>query len=177
MEAEITRLELSGDALRGLSPERRYLFSLAGHIFNEIMLLQKWLHVSRAPPGQITPQLDASVDISMLLVRLVSAKVYEALGPDTLTKASTDTLLRADMLGLVDGLEEKWNTALVQYAGLEWLGWVRNKCGFHYMSPGQWIPHLTDDLCEGAYVYIGKRYADTLYHWAEISASMQHYGM
>lgn len=50
MQAEVSRLELSGDALRALGEHKRYVFALAGHVFNELMLLQKWI-VSRRPTG------------------------------------------------------------------------------------------------------------------------------
>ena len=45
------------------------------------------------------------------------------------------------------------------------------------MNEGQWTPALTDEMCEGAYAYMGKRFADTFFHWAEMTASlpaMQH---
>ena len=41
MQADVQRLSLSADALRELDPQRRYVFALVGHIFNELMLLQK----------------------------------------------------------------------------------------------------------------------------------------
>lgn len=40
------------------------------------------------------------------------------------------------------------------------------------MRPTQWVPHLTDDMCEEAYVYVGRRYADTYFHWTETTASI-----
>ena len=172
MQAEVKKLELSADALRALAPEQRYVFALAGHIFNELMLLQKWIHVSRRPPGNPGPQEDAAVAISMFLLRLLSAKVYEALRPKALTKPSVDAVLRADYFGKVDGLQAKWDSAIAQYTNLKWLGWVRNKCGFHYMNANQWMPHLGDEICSGAYIYTGKRFSDTYFHWAEMTASL-----
>jgi hypothetical protein len=55
---------------------------------------------------------------------------------------------------------------------LEWLRWIRNKGGFHYMNATQWAPGLEDSMCDGAYAYIGKRYGDTYFHWAEITAAL-----
>ena len=46
MKAQLSRISLSEDALRALDPQRRYVFALIGHIFNELMLLQKLIHVS-----------------------------------------------------------------------------------------------------------------------------------
>ena len=172
MQAEVCSLELSATALRALDSHRRYVFALVGHIFNELMLLQKWAHISRRPPGNPGPQEDAAVGVTMFLVRLLSAKVYEALHEDALTKKSVSDVLRVDYFGAVAGLNEQWDAVLNQYAKLEWLGWIRNKGGFHYMNAMQWAPGLDDFMCDGAYAYIGKRYSDTYFHWAEMTAAL-----
>lgn len=170
MQAEVRKLELSAEHLRGLAPQSRYVFALAGHIFNELMLLQKWIHVSRRPPGVEGPLEDASVGVSMFLLRVLAAKVYEAL--DVLTKQSVSDVLRADYFGKGEGLVAKWDATVDRYKNLAWLGRVRNKGAFHYMNATQWAPHLDDGFCEGAYMYTGKRYSDTYFHWAEMGASL-----
>lgn len=172
MQAEVKRLEMSADALRALDPQRRYVFALVGHIFNELMLLQKWVHVSRRAPGNPGPQEDAAVGVTMFLVRILAAKVYEALHEDALSKKSVSDILRADYFGKVDGLNDRWDAVLAQHEKMEWLAWIRNKGGFHYMSANQWAPGLEDSICEGAYSYIGKRYGDTYFHWAEMTAAL-----
>ena len=172
MQAEVRSLELSATALRALDPHRRYVFALVGHIFNELMLLQKWVHISRRPPGNPGPQEDASVGLTMFLIRLLSAKVYEALHEDALTKKSVADVLRADYFADVAGLNELWDAVLSDYAKLEWLGWIRNKGGFHYMNATQWAPGPDDSMCDGAYAYVGKRYGDTYFHWAEMTAAL-----
>jgi len=172
MQAEVQRLELSADALRALDPHRRYVFALVGHIFNELILLQKWIHVSRRPPGHPGPQEDAAVGVTMFLVRLLSAKVYEALHGDALRKENIAAVLRTDYFSNVDGLNDRWQSVLAQYEKLEWLGWIRNKGGFHYMNENQWAPSLVDSMCEGAYIYTGKRFGDTYFHWAEMTAAL-----
>jgi hypothetical protein len=127
------------------------VFALACHVFNELMLLMKWIHISRRPPGNPGPQEDAAIGITMLLVRLLSSKVYEALHEDALRKKSVADVLRADYFGKVDGLNEKWDAVLARHDQLEWLGWIRNRGGFHYMNANQWAPGLEDPMCEGAY--------------------------
>lgn len=170
MQAEVRKLELSATALRAMDLRRRYVFALVGHIFNELMLLQKWVHISRKPPGNPGPQEDAAVGVTTFLLRLLSAKVYEAL--DALAKNSVAEVLRADYFSNVAGLNEQWDSVLAQHAQLEWLGWIRNKGGFHYMNAAQWAPGLEDSMCDGAYAYIGRRYGDTYYHWAEMTAAL-----
>lgn len=61
MQAELQKLELSSAALRRLTEHQRYVFALAGQISNELMLLQKWIHVSRRAPVIAGPQEDANV--------------------------------------------------------------------------------------------------------------------
>ena len=61
---------------------------------------------------------------------------------------------------------------LAQHDKLEWLGWIRNKGGFHYMNSNQWAPGLEDSMCDDAYIWTGKRYGDTYFHWAEMSAAL-----
>lgn len=170
MPAEVQRLELSGDGLRKLSPERRYVFALTGHIFNELMLLQKWIHIGRMAPGNPGPQQDAAVAISMFLLRLLAAKTHEAL--DALKKQSVSDVLRADYFANVDGLTEQWDATLQAFSDLPWLRRVRNRGAFHYLNCAQWTPVLNDEFCEGAYMYVGKRYADTYFHWSEMAASL-----
>lgn len=172
MHAEVQRLALSADALRALDPQERYVFALVGHVFNELMLLMKWVHISRKAPGNPGPQEDAAVGVTMFLVRLLSAKAYEALHDDALGKKSVADVLRADYFGKVDGLNDKWDAVLAHHEKLEWLGWIRNKGGFHYMNANQWAPGLEDPICDGAYAYTGKRYGDTYFHWAEMSAAL-----
>ena len=104
MQAEVRRLKLSADRLRALDPQGRYVFALAGHVFNELMLLQKWVHVSRRAPGNPGPEEDAAVAVTMFLVRMLSAKVYEALHVDALGKKAVADVLRADYFGKVADL-------------------------------------------------------------------------
>ena len=152
MQADVQRLSLSADALRELDPQRRYVFALVGHIFNELMLLQKWIHISRRAPGHPGPQEDAAVGVTLFLVRLLSAKVYEALHEDALRKASVNEVLRTDYFGKVEGLSERWDEVLAQHDKLEWLRWIRNRGGFHYMNANQWAPGLEDSMCDDAYI-------------------------
>jgi len=172
VQAEVQRLELPADRLRALTPQQRYVFALTGHIFNELMILQKWIHVSRRAPGNAGPEEDAAVGMSIFLMRVLAAKVYEALHPDALTKESVSAVLHADYFGNVDGLVAKWEATLDRYKKLTWMGRVRNQGAFHYMSEAQWAPHLDDAFCEGAYIYAGRRYSDTYFHWPEMSASL-----
>lgn len=169
MHAEVKRLQLSADALRALSPHQRYVFALTGHVINELQLLSKWVHISRWPDKeQLGPQEDAGVGVTMFLIRLLSSKVYEALL--VLRKESVAEVLNAHYFGKVEGLNEKWKDVLAKCESLEWLNWIRNRGGFHYMNANQWEAGLGDEMCDGAFVYLGRRYGDTYFHWAELTS-------
>lgn len=92
MQAKVRRLELSADALKALNPQRRYVFALVGHISNELLLLQKWVHISPRASGNPGPQDEAAVSVTMFLVRLLSAKAYERFTTGPLARSPSPTL-------------------------------------------------------------------------------------
>lgn len=106
----------------------------------------------------------------MFLLRMLAAKTYEAL--NVLKKKSISDLLRAEYFGRVDGLVTQWDAVIDRHDTLVWLGRVRNKGAFHYMSSAQGAPHLNHTFCEGAYIYVGKRHADTYFQWSEMGAAL-----
>jgi hypothetical protein len=170
MKVEVRRLNLSTKKLVGLGPQERYVFALAGHIFNDLMLLQKLVHTSRQPPDSPSPVLDASVGLSMFMLRLLAAKTHEAVG--VLSKESIRDVLMRDYFASDAVLTDEWEKVIAAYKDLPWLPKVRNKLAFHYMSAAQWTPHLDDALCTDGYVWVGKRFGDTLYQWAEMAAAL-----
>lgn len=168
MKASVRRLNLSDLKLKALTERERYVFALTGHVFNELMLLQKLIHVSRHPVGGENPTKDASLAVSLFFLRMLTAKTHEAL--KILKKDSIRTVLVTDYFNHVEGLIVKWDERCKN--SLTWLAQIRNKGAFHYLNDAQWGPEITDNLCEGAYVYIGKKYSDTYFHWAEIVAGL-----
>ena len=169
-QAEVTRLELSSERLRALTQPQKYVFALTGHIFNELILLQKWIHVAPRPPGTYGPQEDAAVGISMFLLRMLSAKVHEAL--NVLNKSSVSEVMHRDYFPHHPGLKEKWGAALAQHHEMSWLKRVRDRGAFHYMNSAQLGPHLDEAFAEGAYCYVGKRYGDMYFHCSEMAVAM-----
>ena len=106
----------------------------------------------------------------MFMLRLLAAKTHEAVG--VLSRQSVRDVLMRDYFASDPDLARQWEEAIKAYEGLPWLPRVRNKLAFHYMNAAQWGPHLDDDLCREGYVWVGKRYGDTLYHWAEMAAAL-----
>jgi len=171
MQAQVQKLTLSSQALRALSPQQRYVFALTGQIFNELILLMKWVDISRKAPGDPGPQEDASVGVTMFVLGILIGKTHGAL--EILRRESVSEIFKADYLRLVNGLEVRWDEVLARHDNMPWLARVRNMSAFHYPTVGQWGPALNENaIAEGAYIYVGKRYADTYYHWSAMAAAL-----
>lgn len=169
MRAQVHRVALRQSALDALTADELYVFALAGHVFNELVLLQKWLHLSRVPPQAPNPEKDAGVGVSLFLLRLLAGKTYEALGPDALGKPSVKAVLKSRFFCDPLALAEAWEGAITQFQSIDWLARVRNRSAFHYRTRGQLAPVWSDGLTQEAYIYVGQRYADTHFFWAEMA--------
>lgn len=167
---ELRKLSLSADKLSELPAQCLYVFALAGHVFNELMMLQKMVLTARPPEASHQFARDAGVDMAMFYLRLLVGKTEEAM--KALSKHSTDTELRASILSRVPGLTERWIAAVTKYKDMPWLGRIRNQRSFHYMNATQWLPHIDAGLMHDGYVVVGKTYGNTLFHWHEICASV-----
>ncbi|MET3493030.1 hypothetical protein [Variovorax boronicumulans] len=170
MPVEIFRKNLNAAKLRGLDAQSRFVFASAGHVFNELLLLQKLVHVSRLPPNIEGPAMDSSVGVAMFMLRTLVGKTYEAIL--LLRKQTIATPLRDQYFASVAGLSERWDEVLDAADNQPWMSVVRNQGAFHYPNANQMAPFLTDAFCEDAYVLIGQRYGDTYFHWAEMAASL-----
>lgn len=170
MKARLQLVKLDPAKLKALNGNQRYTFALAGHIFNELMLAQKLLHSSRRPPGSIQPLLDGSMGSSMFVLRILIGKTHEAV--TVLREPRAQGILVTDYFRPVSGLEARWNDACQHFDRLPWLRLVRNRGAFHYLEPKQWIPYLTDDICEDATLWTGLRHGDTYFHWSEVAATI-----
>lgn len=172
MSAEIAlhKLSLSQKKLSDLDPDERYAFAIAGHVFNETMLLQKLVLISPPPNGSHQFIKDASVGSAIFALRILIGKTEEAM--KMLTKDSVESVLRHKFFTIVDGLEARWDAANVKYKELPWLGRIRNSRSFHYMNAAQWSPHLLGDICQDAYVIVGQTHGNTFFHWQEMAAAL-----
>jgi hypothetical protein len=167
---KLHRLKLSFAKLRSLPPEELYAFALAGHVFNELMMLQKMVLTS-APPQDSHPFVqDAGVGKTVFVLRLLVGKTEEAM--KSLSKKAVIDILKAKFFAPKDGLTERWDAAVLRYAGMPWLNTIRNQRAFHYMTQGQWQPHFTDELLDDAYVIVGATHGNTFFHWNEMAAAL-----
>ncbi|MDM7950092.1 hypothetical protein [Hydrogenophaga sp.] len=167
---KLHRLSLSATKLQALPPDELYVFALAGHVFNELMLLQKMVITSTPPPGAHPFVQDAGVARAVFSLRLLVGKTHEAI--KALSKQSVDVVLRDRFLTRVIGLDARWQAAREKHDTMPWLVKIRNQRAFHYMNKEQWLPHITPELIEGAYVIVGTTYGNTLFQWQEFAAGL-----
>lgn len=167
--ATITKTHLDSAKLRALSAHQRYVFALLGHVFNELMLLQKLATITRPPPSAEWHEKDAAAGTMMQVLKMLMGKVHEAM--ELLQKARIVEVLERDYFPILPGLEEHWTETVRHHDSMTWLRTVRNSAAFHYMTSGQWSPHLSDEMCDGAYIIMGSSYGGTFYHWHEAVAN------
>ena len=161
---------LSAAKLRALPETDRYVFALVGHIHNELMALQKMVLVAKPPLNAPGPVKDAGVGLTMLMLKTLLGKTYEAL--DTLKANKVADRLKANYFLNPNHLRQ-WEDSLELFEKAPWLRLLRNQHSFHYISEGQWRETLTDDnLFDGAYVVLGSMYGNTFYHWSDALAAL-----
>ncbi len=164
------KLNLSSYQLQQLRAEERYTLALVGHVFNELMTLQKLIRLCQPPQSAHPFALDAGVSQALFLLKLLVAKTHEAM--TELNRNSTRQILVEQYFELVPGLVDEWARAQDMLAKMNWTRSIRNSRSFHYMKPGQWAPFLDDAACEGAYAIVGETYGNTLFYWSEALAAL-----
>lgn len=168
--AELHRLDLNADKFRAIPARDRYVFALAGHIFNEVMTLQKLLMTAKPKPGAHPFETEGAAGMAILFLKLLVGKTHEAMS--TLTRQSVAHILRDSFFHRHGGLQDRWEAAVARYEALEWMGKIRNTAAFHYMRAGQWPEHADEAMCTEAHVIVGKRYSQTFFHWQDALAAL-----
>lgn len=167
---EMYELKVPVAAIRKLSVEQRYVYYSLGHIFNELMFLQKLVGFAMSTMAKHKDQRPARINPeqaqALFLFRLASAKVWEAV--DTIRKREMSIVLRNDIFPhMPDGASRlKALNAIV--SGADWLPEVRNGIGFHFPTFHRWKDFVTptDDWVDDS-VYMGSRSGNVFYDGSE----------
>jgi hypothetical protein len=156
------------EAVKRLSDEDRFSYYLLGHIFNELMSLQKIVGFS-LPKHQDTraARVKPEQAQAMLLFRLASAKIWEAIQAIRQSKQLATTLRRVVLPRMPDGMTRLKNlNASVNAAA--WLSPLRNGMGFHFPTFDHWKAHITpDESWVDDRVYLGEQSGNTFYDAAD----------
>ncbi len=165
---DMYEIRISLEAIKRLSDEARYSYYLLGHIFNELMSLQKFVGFALPKhddqrPARIRPEQAQA----MFLFRLASSKIWEA---SLVIRKNTQlaTTLRDMVLPkMPDGrLRLKALNAAINAA--PWLSPLRNGMGFHFPSFADLKSHVVpDETWVDDYVFLGDQSGNTFYDAAD----------
>ena len=158
-------------AIKKLSDEQRFAYYLLGHIFNELMCLQKLVGFSLPKhddnrPARLRPELGQA----MFLFRLASGKIWEASESIRKTKELAGTLRKDVLPHMPDGAArlKALNKAI---SGAAWLSPLRNGMGFHFPTFKRWSTHVVpDESWVDDIVFLGDKSGNTYYDAADTVA-------
>lgn len=160
---KIQQITIPIERVAALSAQQRYAYYVLGHVFNEMMALQKLVGFA-IPKHRDARAHRSSPETAQLflLFRLAASKIYEfkniVNGKEM--KLSLDELVFSEEPQLRDEIK-KFNKSV---SGAAWLSRLRNGMGFHYPSFEEWIPYTTpDSQWSDDIVYVGEQTGNTFY--------------
>jgi hypothetical protein len=166
----LTRLILDPEKIARLSVEQRFTFFLMGHMFNEIMSLQKLVYRTMAQEDEpITAKIEGSVATSTMLIRLLAGKLMEA--GDRLNSAPVGPTLVADYFDLVPNCRDKLRVINRRLSQSPWFRALRNGHTFHYPGLPEWSDALAAGPFDALAIYIGDFTGNSLMYAADLLAN------
>ena len=168
---DIYEIRVPLDAVKRLSDEDRFSYYLLGHIFNELMSLQKIVGFSLPKhddtrPARVRPEHSQA----MFLFRLACGKIWEASQSIRQNKQLATTLRNLVLPKMPDG-PARLKALNVAINAAPWLSPMRNGMGFHFPSFKDWESHVVPDASwVDDYVYLGERSGNTFYDAADTVA-------
>lgn len=133
----VKELKIPISAVSALNEHQRYTYYLLGHIFNELMCLQKIIMFSVPKHGDIrTARLDPEIGQILLFFRLASGKVLEA--SQLINNGIVSRVLEQIIFPKLSDGSSRLEALNVKLSVAEWLIKIRNKLSFHYPSFGDW---------------------------------------
>lgn len=167
---EMREVDIPLHAIQGLSSETRYSYYVLGHIFNELIFLQKLIgfsipkhdddrHVRRLP----------EIGQTMFLCRMASSKIWEAIL--TLRRDPVNGMMRTLIFPEMEEGSKRFHELGSAINAAPWLKPVRDGIGFHFPTFDKWKEHTTpDDEWDNDRVYVGEQTGNTYYASADAIA-------
>lgn len=161
---EVYKLRIPVSALAALDSKVRYSYYLLGHMFNELMFLQKMASFS-LPKHEDLRDIRRSPELSqaMCLFRLASSKINEIaneLKKNSALKSTLDDLIIPKMPKGVQRHDE----VLKAIENADWLPKLRNKIGFHFPNFAQLESHIQpDESWSDDYIYMSSKSGNVFY--------------
>jgi hypothetical protein len=167
-------LSIPVKAVAELDDEERYTYYLLGHLFNELMALQKLLAYALPSFGQVDRELsEAEVSQVLFFFRIAAGKLWEA--TLALRQREVSVSLRKSFLVSMNNGAAQLKQLNKAVAKMPYLKTLRDRHSFHYPSISDWKSHIqpnstwVDDR-----VYVGEASGNTFY---EGSASVAQHWM
>lgn len=159
----INQLVIPVERVAALTPHQRYVYYLLGHVFNEMMTMQKLVGFAIPKHDDIRPvRRNAEIAQLFFLFRIAGSKIYEfkkTINRPEIFEALDELVYSSSPDSLL--LLKEFNKAV---AKAQWLGRMRNGMGFHYPTFQHWDSYTTpnekwiDDI-----VYWGNENGNTFY--------------
>jgi hypothetical protein len=163
-------LRIPLQAIKGLSEEDRFAYYLLGHMFNELMCLQKLVAFALPKHDDVRPALRRpELAQALTLFRLACSKIWEA--KLALQTKEVSKTLRIVVLPELENGRARLKALNAELNAAPWLGPLRNGLGFHFPDFKQWKADTTpqagwvDDV-----VIFGESSGNTFYEAAETIA-------
>lgn len=168
---EMYTLSVPLDAIKKLTDEQRFAYYLLGHIFNELICLQKLVSFALpkhddSRPARLRPELGQA----MFLFRLASGKIWEASKAIREAKELA-TVLRDDVLPHMPDGKERLKNLNLAINNAAWLSPLRNGMGFHFPTFARWRTHVVpDESWVDDLIFLGDKSGNTYYDAADTVA-------
>lgn len=166
MPVRIQKLTFPKESLEGVPVEDRYTYLTLGHMFNELMALQRLLSFSLPRDEDVEPAVrDAKFGQAMLVLRVTAGKLYEA--HKALDAREMSGSIRTRFLPLLSDGADRWKRLRDAKRSVGWLNDVRNDVAFHFPTFSETAPLLAADGGAEIEVYGDSRSGNTFHKTSE----------
>jgi hypothetical protein len=171
----ISRGEFPAERLKRLEPEEQRLIVMAGHISNEITILQKILVACMNYRGKSEPARNGFATQNLVVAKVLGGKLVEAW--QAMGRLYFGSRLSRDFGGRIMEESQAAEVELRRYFGRDNpLHKVRNSAAFHYSGDGvpEALAALQDDF--PLQMYLAEETGNSLYFFAEQPMFMEVFG-
>lgn len=166
------------DDIRRLTDRERFTYYVMGHIFNELLCLQKLIAFA-LPKHDDTREAIRQPEMgqALFLFRLACSKIWEA--RTTINQSvEISATLRQRVLAKMKGGPERLREVNKAIGAAPWLSKMRNGIGFHFPTFADWqgliIP---DDSWAPDSIYLGEMTGNTFYAGSDTIAHVWMFGL
>jgi len=172
----VKTLTIRAHDVLALKEDERYAYYMLGHMFNEMMFLQKLLHFATPVHEDRRPlRIEPEIAQTLFLIGVVAGKVWEI--KLAFDEQRMSQVLRESFWPLLDDGSKSWARINRKIQKATWLKDVRNGHSFHYPSAKDWNSMMrptggwTDDK-----IYVGEISGNTFYQGSAVTAHTWMFG-